>query len=111
LLFAPALFSLGIWSVKAQGPTHLSGVSALNGFTEAASALVGVDLPINPERSQSMAWALKSRSFQMSSRRTYMLETRLSWRDGLALGLAAVLLAGFIELHVLHCDLIPGLII
>jgi len=62
-------------------------------------------------RSQSMAWALESRGFQMSPRRTYLLETHLSWRDALALWLAAVLLAGFIVLHVLHWDQIPGLIV
>jgi energy-coupling factor transport system permease protein len=61
--------------------------------------------------SQSMAWALESRGFQMSPRRTYLLESHLSWRDGLALGLAAAILAGFIVLHVLHWDRIPGLII
>jgi hypothetical protein len=44
-------------------------------------------------------------------RRTYILETRLSWRDGLALRVAAVLLAGFIVLHRLNLDLIPVLII
>ena len=62
-------------------------------------------------RSQSMAWALESRGFQMSPRRSYLLETHMSWRDGLALGLATVLVAGFIVLHVLHWDQIPGLII
>jgi len=62
-------------------------------------------------RSQSMAWALEARGFQMSSRRTYLLEIRLSWRDGLTLGLTALLVATFIVLHVLQWDRIPGLII
>jgi energy-coupling factor transport system permease protein len=62
-------------------------------------------------RSQSMAWALEARGFQMSRQRTYLLETHFAGRDGLALGVAAVLLAGFITLHVLHWDRIPGLII
>ena len=62
-------------------------------------------------RSKSMAWALEARGFQMSPRRTYILETHVTWRDGLALGLAAILLVGFISIHVLHWDRIPGLII
>jgi energy-coupling factor transport system permease protein len=36
---------------------------------------------ITLRRSKSMGWALEFQGFQMSSRRTYMLETRLSWRD------------------------------
>jgi energy-coupling factor transport system permease protein len=62
-------------------------------------------------RSQSMAWALEARGFQMSRRRTYLLETYLTWRDGLALGIAVMCLAGFICLHVLRWDRIPGLTI
>jgi energy-coupling factor transport system permease protein len=60
-------------------------------------------------RSQSMAWALEARGFQMRRRRTYLLETHLTWRDGLALGVAVVLLAGVIFLHVMQWDRIPGL--
>jgi energy-coupling factor transport system permease protein len=60
-------------------------------------------------RSQAMAWALEARGFQMSPRRTYLLEIRLAGRDWLALGVAAALLAGFVTLHLLHWDRIPGL--
>jgi energy-coupling factor transport system permease protein len=60
-------------------------------------------------RSQSMAWALEARGFRVSPRRTFLPELRLSARDGLALAVAALLLAGFIALHVLHWDRIPGL--
>jgi energy-coupling factor transport system permease protein len=62
-------------------------------------------------RSQSMAWALEARGFQMSPRRTYLLEIRLTARDWLALLAAALILAGFITLHLLHWDRIPGLIV
>jgi energy-coupling factor transport system permease protein len=62
-------------------------------------------------RSQAMAWALEARGFQMSPRRTYLLELNLAARDWLALGLAGLLLAGFIILHLLQWDRIPGLII
>jgi energy-coupling factor transport system permease protein len=61
-------------------------------------------------RSQSMAWALEARGFQVSPRRTYLLETHMAWRDGVVLGVAAVLLAGFIILHMVHGDRISGLI-
>jgi energy-coupling factor transport system permease protein len=60
-------------------------------------------------RSQTMAWALEARGFQRSKRRTYLLEIRMASRDWLALALAAALLAGFITLHLLHWDRIPGL--
>ncbi|OGP71854.1 MAG: hypothetical protein A2Z73_01650 [Deltaproteobacteria bacterium RBG_13_60_28] len=60
-------------------------------------------------RSQTMAWALEARGFQMRPQRTYLLEIRLAPRDWLALGLAAAVLAGFIALHLLHLDRIPGL--
>jgi energy-coupling factor transport system permease protein len=60
-------------------------------------------------RSQSMAWALEARGFQMNPRRTYLLEIRMSARDWLALAFAGLLLAGFITLHLLHWDRIPGL--
>ena len=62
-------------------------------------------------RSQSMAWALEARGFQMSPRRTYLLETRMAARDWLALAVAGLLLAGFITLHLLHWDRIPGLMV
>jgi energy-coupling factor transport system permease protein len=60
-------------------------------------------------RSQAMAWALEARGFQMSPRRTYLLEIHPTWRDWLALGVAGAFLAGFIYLHLLHWDRIPGL--
>jgi len=60
-------------------------------------------------RSQTMAWALETRGFQRSGRRTYLLELRMAPRDWLALGLAGAFLAGFITLHLLHLDQIPGL--
>ncbi len=60
-------------------------------------------------RSQTMAWALETRGFQRSGRRTYLLEIRMAPRDWLALGLAGAFLAGFITLHLLHLDQIPGL--
>jgi energy-coupling factor transporter transmembrane protein EcfT len=56
-----------------------------------------------------MAWALEARGFQMSPRRTYLLSTHLTARDLLALAVAGLLLAGFITLHLLHWDRIPGL--
>ena len=60
-------------------------------------------------RSQAMAWALEARGFQMSSRRTYLMDTHMAGRDWLALAVAGLLLAGFITLHLLHWDRIPGL--
>jgi energy-coupling factor transport system permease protein len=60
-------------------------------------------------RSQTMAWALEARGFQMSPRRTYLLEIHPTWRDWLAVGAAGLILAGFITLHLLHWDRIPGL--
>ncbi|MFZ5453116.1 MAG: energy-coupling factor transporter transmembrane component T family protein [Thermodesulfobacteriota bacterium] len=60
-------------------------------------------------RSQTMAWALEARGFQMRPTRTYLLEIRLQPRDWLALGLAATFLTGFIILHLLQMDQIPGL--
>jgi energy-coupling factor transport system permease protein len=60
-------------------------------------------------RSQTMAWALEARGFQMSPRRTFLLEIRMQRRDWLALALGAALLAGFIVLHLWGWDRIPGL--
>ena len=60
-------------------------------------------------RSQAMAWALEARGFQMSPRRTYLLEVHMAARDWLALAVAGLLLAGAITLHLLGWDGIPGL--
>jgi energy-coupling factor transport system permease protein len=60
-------------------------------------------------RSQTMAWALEARGFQMSPRRTFLLEIRMSPRDWLALALGAALLMPFIMLHIWGWDQIPGL--
>ncbi len=62
-------------------------------------------------RSQAMAWALEARGFQMSPRRTYLMEIRMAARDWLALGAAGLLVVGFIILHLLHWDRIPGLVV
>ncbi len=62
-------------------------------------------------RSQTMAWALESRGFQRSRKRTYLMEIRLVLRDWLALAAALAVLALFITLHILHLDRIPGLIL
>jgi energy-coupling factor transport system permease protein len=60
-------------------------------------------------RSQTMAWALETRGFQMLPQRTYLLEIRMAPRDWLALGLAGALLAGFVAMHLAGWDRIPGL--
>jgi energy-coupling factor transport system permease protein len=60
-------------------------------------------------RSQAVAWGLEARGFQMSPRRTYLLEICLAPRDWLALGLAGLVLAFFIFLHLAGWDRIPGL--
>jgi energy-coupling factor transport system permease protein len=60
-------------------------------------------------RSQTMAWALEARGFQMSPRRTYLLEIRMAPRDWLTLAAAGAMLAGFIAVHLLGWDRIPGL--
>ena len=56
-----------------------------------------------------MAWALEARGFRVSPRRTFLPELHLAARDWLALAVAALFLAGFIALHALHWDRIPGL--
>jgi energy-coupling factor transporter transmembrane protein EcfT len=60
-------------------------------------------------RSQTMAWVLEARGFQMSPRRSFLLEIRMRPRDWLALGTGAALLAGFIVVHIWGWDQIPGL--
>ena len=60
-------------------------------------------------RSQAMAWALEARGFQMSPRRTYLLEVHMAARDWLALTVAGLLLAGFVIAHLAQWDRIPGL--
>jgi energy-coupling factor transport system permease protein len=60
-------------------------------------------------RTQTMSWALEARGFQAHRERTYLLELRMASRDWLALGLAALLLGGFIALHLMGWDRIPGL--
>ncbi len=60
-------------------------------------------------RSQTMAWALEARGFQMSPQRSFLLEIRLQPRDGLALSAGLLLLIPFIVLHVWGWDQSPGL--
>jgi energy-coupling factor transport system permease protein len=62
-------------------------------------------------RSQTMAWALEARGFQMSPRRSYYLEIGPTWRDWLALGVGVAGLAFFIFLHLSKMDRIPGLMV
>jgi energy-coupling factor transport system permease protein len=62
-------------------------------------------------RTQTMSWALEARGFQAQRQRTYLLELRMAPRDWLALALGAVLLAGFIALHLAGWDRIQGLVI
>jgi energy-coupling factor transport system permease protein len=60
-------------------------------------------------RTQTMSWALEARGFQAHRERTYLLELRMAPRDWLVLALAAGLLGGFIALHLMGWDRIPGL--
>ena len=60
-------------------------------------------------RSQTMAWALEARGFQMAPRRTFLREIRMSRRDWLALGVAGALLGVFIWVHWQGWDRIPRL--
>jgi energy-coupling factor transport system permease protein len=112
LRWVPEIFATAERVKEAQAARGLSweGGNPLDRLKRHLPLLTPIFL-LTLRRSQSMAWALESRGFQMSPQRTYLLETHFSWADGLALGVAAVLLAGFIVLHVLHWDRIPGLII
>ncbi len=60
-------------------------------------------------RTQTMSWALEARGFQAHRQRTYLLELRMAPRDWLALALAALFLTGFLAVHLLGWDRIPGL--
>jgi energy-coupling factor transport system permease protein len=112
LRWVPEVFATAMRVKEAQAARGLSweGGNPLDRLKRHLPLLAPIFL-LTLRRSQSMAWALEARGFQISPRRTYLLETHFSWRDGLAIGLAAIFLAGFIVLHVLHMDRIPGLII
>jgi energy-coupling factor transporter transmembrane protein EcfT len=58
-----------------------------------------------------MSWALEARGFQAQKQRTYFLQIRMAPRDWLALTLAALGLGGFIALHLIGRDQIPGLVL
>ena len=60
-------------------------------------------------RTQTMAWALEARGFQSHPHRTYLLELKMAPRDWLFLVLAAILVGGFIALHLAGVDRIAGL--
>ena len=60
-------------------------------------------------KSQTMAWALEARGFQMSPHLSFLLELRMQPRDWLALAAGAALLTPFIVLHIWGWDQIPGL--
>jgi len=112
LRWVPEVFATAMRVKEAQAARGLSweGGNPLERLKRHLPLLAPIFL-LTLRRSQSMAWALEARGFQMSPRRTYLLETHFSWRDGLALSVAAIFLAGFIVLHVFHMDRIPGLII
>jgi|UniRef100_A0A7C3SJR7 energy-coupling factor transport system permease protein len=60
-------------------------------------------------RSQTMAWALESRGFQMGRERSYLLDLRLRSQDWVALALAAGTLFIFAAFHYRGIDRLPGL--
>ena len=92
---------------EARGLTWEQG-SLLERFRRHLPLLVPIFL-LTLRRSQTMAWALEARGFQMSPRRSFLLEIRMRPRDWLALAAGAVLLIPFIVLHVWGWDQIPGL--
>ncbi len=61
------------------------------------------------KRSQTVALALEARGFQALPRRTYLRESRFTWRDGLALTLAGLAAAACLAVHLLQWDRLPGL--
>ena len=60
-------------------------------------------------RTQTMAWTLEARGFQAQRHRTYLLEIKMTPRDWLVLAFAAIVLGGFIALHLAGWDCIAGL--
>jgi energy-coupling factor transport system permease protein len=110
LRWVPEVFATAERVKEAQAARGLSweGSNPLDRLKRHLPLLAPIFL-LTLRRSQAMAWALEARGFQMSPRRTYLLEIHFSWRDGLALALAVVCVAGFTALHVLHWDQIPGL--
>ena len=60
-------------------------------------------------RTQTLAWTLEAKGFQAQPHRTYLLELHPGLRDWLALAVAAVLLGGFVALHLAGWDRITGL--
>jgi energy-coupling factor transport system permease protein len=110
LRWVPDIFATAVRVKEAQearGLTWEEG-SVLQRFKRHLPLLVPIFL-LTLRRSQTMAWALEARGFQMSRSRTYLLDLRLASRDWLALTAAALLLAGFIALHLMGWDQIPGL--
>jgi len=110
LRWVPEVFATAMRVKEAQEARGLSweGGSPLDRLKRHLPLLAPIFL-LTLRRSQCMAWALEARGFQMSPRRTYLLELRMSARDWLALGVAGLILAGFIYMHLLHWDRIPGL--
>ncbi len=62
-------------------------------------------------RSQTMAWALEARGFQMHHQRSYLLNIQLASQDWVALALATLLVGVFFACHLLGWDRITGLAI
>jgi energy-coupling factor transport system permease protein len=112
LRWVPEVYQTAIRVKEAQEVRGL-GVQAGGPFTRLKRhlpLLVPIFL-LTLRRTQTMSWALEARGFQARPERTYLLEIRMASRDWLALTLAALGLGGFLALHLIGWDRIPGLVI
>jgi energy-coupling factor transport system permease protein len=110
LRWVPEIFATALRVKEAQEARGLRGeAGGLRQRLRRNLPLLAPIFLLTLRRSQTMAWALEARGFQMSARRTYLREIRMALRDWLALGLAALLLAAFVALHLEGWDQIPGL--
>jgi energy-coupling factor transport system permease protein len=110
LRWVPEIFATALRVKEAQEARGLRGeAGGLRQRLRRNLPLLAPIFLLTLRRSQTMAWALEARGFQMSARRTYLREIRMALRDWLALGLAVLLLAAFVALHLEGWDQIPGL--
>jgi energy-coupling factor transport system permease protein len=110
LRWVPEVFATALRVREAQEARGLewSGGNPLTRLRRYLPLLVPIFL-LTLRRSQTMAWALEARGFQMRPRRTYLLEIHLARRDWAALVVGAVCLGFFAFLHVQGWDRIAGL--